>query len=102
MFSNNGSRLSKSKKVSVSNFKGASSEDFLEEIEHPLESHQDTLVVYAGNNGLTKNVNTLRNLKRICEEIKFFPKRIVKYKDCIFKYNISQEQTEYIQAMKRY
>ena len=37
--------LSKSKKVSVSNFPDATSEDFLKEIENTLKFYTDTLIV---------------------------------------------------------
>ena len=54
--------LSKSKKVSVSNFPGAISEDFLAEVEDTLKTHPDTLIVPAGTNDLTKNISTLRSV----------------------------------------
>ena len=54
--------LSKSKKVSVSNFPGATSEDILAEVEDTLKTHPDTLIVHAGTNDLTKNISTLRNV----------------------------------------
>ena len=55
--------LSKSKKVSVSNFPGATSEDILAEVEY-------TLVVHAETTDLTKNINTLRSVKKLCEKAK--------------------------------
>ena len=54
--------LSKSNKVSVSNFPGATSEDILDEVEDTLKTHPDTLIVHAGTNDLTKNINTLRSI----------------------------------------
>ena len=56
--------LSKSNKVSVSNFPGATSEDILDEIEDTLKTHPDTLIVHTGTNDLTKNINTLRSVKK--------------------------------------
>ena len=69
MLNNINSRgLSKSKKVSVSNFPGATSEDILAEVEDTLKTHPDTLIVHAGTNDLTKNINTLISVKKLCEK----------------------------------
>ena len=65
--------LSKSNKVSVSNFPGATSEDILDEIEDTLKTHPDTLIVHARTNDLTKNINTLRSVKKLCEKAKRIP-----------------------------
>ena len=62
--------LSKSKKVYVSNFPGATSEDILAEVEGTLKTHPDTLTVHAGTNDLTKNISTLRSVKKLCEKAK--------------------------------
>ena len=71
MLSNiNSRRLSKSNKVSVSNFPGATSVDILDEIEDTLKTHPDTLIVHARTNDLTKNINTLRSVKKLCEKAK--------------------------------
>ena len=71
MLNNINSRgLSKSKKVSVRNFPGATSEDILAEVEDALKTHPDTLIVHAGTNDLTKNINTLRSVKKLCEKAK--------------------------------
>ena len=73
----NSRRLSKSNKVSVSNLPGATSEDYwqiqsdiLDEAEDTLKIHPDTLIVHAGTNDLTKNINTLRSVKKLCEKAK--------------------------------
>ena len=59
----NSRELSKSKKVSVSNLPGATSEDILDKIENTLTTHPDTLIVHAETNDLTKNINTMRSFK---------------------------------------
>ena len=59
----NSRELSKSKKVSVSNLPGATSEDILDKIENTLTTHPDTMIVHAETNDLTKNINTLRSFK---------------------------------------
>ena len=67
MLNNINSRgLSKSKKESVSNFPGATSDDILAEVEDTLKIHPDTLIIHAG----TKNINMLRNVKKLCEKAK--------------------------------
>ena len=91
MLNNINSRgLSKSKKVSVSNFPGATSEDILAEVEDTLKTHPDTLIVHAGTNDLTKNISTLKSVKKLCEKAK----RISPYKDCIFEYNLPEGKTK--------
>ena len=66
----NGRGLSKSKKVSLSSFTGATSENILAEAEDTLETYPDTLIVPVGANDLTKNSNTLRSVKKLCEKAK--------------------------------
>ena len=66
----NSCRLSKSKKLSVSNFPGVTSENILAEVEDTLKTHPDTLIVYAGTNDLTKNINTLRSVKKLWKKQK--------------------------------
>ena len=74
MLNNINSRgLSKSNKVAVSNFPGATSEDILDEIEDTLKTHPDTLIVHARTTDLTKNINTLRSVKKLCEKAKRIP-----------------------------
>ena len=71
MLNNINSRgLSKSKKVSVSNFTVATSEDILAEVEDTLKTHPDTLIVHAGANNLTKNIKTPRSVKKLYEKAK--------------------------------
>ena len=60
--------LSKFKKVSVSNFPSTTSENILAEVEDTLKTHLDALIVHAGTNDLTKNINTLRSVKKLCEK----------------------------------
>ena len=59
MLNNISSRgLSKSKKVSISNHQGATSEDILSAVEETLKTNPDTLIVHAGTND-HKNGNHL-------------------------------------------
>ena len=67
MLNNINSRgLSKSKKVSVSNFPSVTTEDILAEVEDTLKIYPDTLIIYVEHH-LTKNINTLRGVKKLCE-----------------------------------
>ena len=78
--------LSKSKKVSVSNFPGATSEDILAEVEDTLKTHPDTLIVHAGTNDLTKNINTLRSVKKLCEKAKrISPDKKIVFSNIIYR-----------------
>ena len=56
--------LSKSKKVYVRNFLGATSEDVFEEIDDTLKTHPDTSIVHAATIDLTKSINALRNVNK--------------------------------------
>ena len=66
----NSRRLSKSKKVTVCNFPGATSRDILDEVEDTLKTHSDTLIVHVGTYDLTKDINKLRSVKKLCEKAK--------------------------------
>ena len=94
MLNNINSRgLSKSKKVSVSNFPGATSEDILAEVGDTLKTHPDTLTVHAGTNYHTKNINTLRGVMKLCEKSKSISPD-TKNKD-FFEYNLPEGQTKH-------
>ena len=73
MLNNISSRgLSKSKKVTVINHPGATSEVIEEEVEATVKENSkiNTLIVHAGTNDLTNNINTLRSVKKLCEKTK--------------------------------
>ena len=58
--------LSKSKKVTVINHPGATSDVIEEELEATVKENSkiNTLIVHAGTNDLTNNINTLRSVKK--------------------------------------
>ena len=87
MLNNINSRgLSRSKDVSVSNFPGATGEDILAEVEDTLKTHPDTLIVHAGTNDLTKNINTLISVKKLCEKAKrISPDRKIVFSNIIYR-----------------
>ena len=60
--------LSKSKKVSVSNHPGATTEDILSAVAESLKTNPDTLIVHVDTKDLTKSTNW--NVKKICEKVK--------------------------------
>ena len=67
MLNNINSRgLSKSKKVTVINHPGATSDVIEEELEATVKENSkiSTLIVHAGTNDLTNNINTLRSVKK--------------------------------------
>ena len=78
--------LSRPKKVSVSNFPVATGEDILAEVESTLKTHPDTLIVHAGKNDLTKNINMLRSVKKLCEKAKrISPDTKIVFSNIIFR-----------------
>ena len=61
----NSRRLSKSKKVEVLNFPGATSNDILGKIDDVLNRKPESLIVHAGTNDLTNEINLLNNVKKL-------------------------------------
>ena len=73
MLNNINSRgLSKSKKVTVINHPGATSDVIEEELEATVKENSkiNTLIVHAGTNDLTNNINTLRSVKKYAKRQK--------------------------------
>ena len=73
MLNNINSRgLSKSKKVTVINHPGATSDVIEEELEATVKENSkiNTLIVHAGTNDLTNNINTLRSVKKYAKKQK--------------------------------
>ena len=89
MLNNINSRgLSKSKKVTVINHPGATSDVIEEELEATVKvnSNINTLIVHVGTNDLTNNINTLRSVKRICENTKkISPNTKIVFSSIIFR-----------------
>ena len=65
-----GRGLSKSQKVEVLNFPGATSSDIVEKIDDILENRPKSLIVHVGTNDLTNDVNLLNNVKKIVSKTK--------------------------------
>ena len=66
MFSNiNSPELSKSKKVNVLNFPGATSADVVTKIDDVLNKKPASLIVHVGTNDLTNDINLLSNVKKL-------------------------------------
>ena len=80
--------LSKSKKVTVINHPGATSDVIEEELEATVKENSkiNTLIVHAGTNDLTNNINTLRSVKKICEKTKkISPNTKIVFSSIIFR-----------------
>ena len=58
----NAHELSKSKKVDVLNFPGATSSDIVNEIDEELKGKPESLIIHIGTNDLTNNINLLTNV----------------------------------------
>ena len=56
--------LSKDNRIKIKNFPGGNPKTILEEIEEPVSKKQDTLIVHAGTNDLTKVKQMLKNAKK--------------------------------------
>ena len=89
MLNNINSRgLSKSKKVTVIKHPGATSDVIDEELETTVKENSriNTLIVHAGTNDLTNNINTLRSVKKICEKTKkISPNTKIVFSSIIFR-----------------
>ena len=84
----NSGGLSKSKKVRVINHPGATSDVIEEELEATVKENtkNNTLIVHAGTNDLTNNINTLRSVKKICEKAKAIsPNTKIVFSSIIFR-----------------
>ena len=87
MLNNINSRgLSKSKKVDVSNFPGATSSDVLMKIDDVLNKKPASLIVHVGTNDLTNDINLLSNVKKIVNKTnKTFPDTVLTFSNIIFR-----------------
>ena len=65
----NNRRLSKSKKVEVLNFPGATSKDIIGKIDDVLNGKPELLIVQVSTNDLTNEISLLKNIK-ICHQNK--------------------------------
>ena len=63
----NSRELSKSKKVEVSNFPGATNTDIVNKMDNILGSKSQSLIVHVGITELTNDVNLLNNVKKNCQ-----------------------------------
>ena len=84
MLTNINSRgLSKFKEVTVIKNPGGKSDVMEKEIEATAKENTNiyTFIVYTGTNDLTKNINTLRSVKEICQNTK----KLSLYEDCFFE-----------------
>ena len=71
MLNNINSRgLSKSKKVEVLNFSGATSVDIVDKMDVILDDQPKSIIVHVGTNDLTNDVNLLNNVKKIVNKTK--------------------------------
>ena len=87
MLNNINSRgLSKSKKVTIINHPGATSDAIEEELGATVKENFkiNTLIVHAGTNDLKNNINTLRSVKNMRKD----KEDISKYEDCLSEYYI--------------
>ena len=78
--------LSKSKKVDVLNFLGATSSDIVNEIDEVLKGKPESLIIHIGTNDLTNNINLLTNVKKIVNKVKkTSPNTVLSFSDIVFR-----------------
>ena len=104
---NNNSRgLSKSKKVEVSNFPGATSSDIVGKVDGVLDQKPESLIVQVGTNDLTNEINILNNIKTIVTKTKQkSPNTILSYSNTIIrkdKKNLEKIRTDANSRLKNY
>ena len=82
----NSCELSKSKKVEDLNFTGATSTDIFKKMDDILEDKPQSLIVHAGTNDLTNDVNLLNNVKKIVNETKKkSPNTVISFSNIIIR-----------------
>ena len=62
--------LSKSKKAEVLNYPGTTSSDIADKIDDVLVGKLESLIVHAGTNNFTNDINLLNNIKKIVTKTK--------------------------------
>ena len=78
--------LSKSKKVDVLNFPGATSSDIVNELDEVLKAKPESLIIHIGTNDLTNNINLLTNVKKIVNKVKkTSPDTVLSFSDIVFR-----------------
>ena len=102
----NGRGLSKSKKVEVINFPGATSSDIVEKLDEILEHQPKSLVVHVGTNDLTNDVNLLNNVKKIVNKTKKkSPTTVISFSNIIIRKdrrNIKKKRSDTNARLKNY
>ena len=98
--------LSKSQKVKVKNFPGATNEDILDKIDGLLKVKPDFLLVHVGTNDPTNNVNLVNSVKEMVKQVKnFSPNTKLVFSSVILrkdKKDISKKVGEINQRLKNY
>ena len=82
----NARRLSRSKKVDVLNFLGATNSDIVNEIDEVLKRKPESLIIHIGTNDLTNNINLLSDFKKIVNNVKkTSPYAVLSFSDIVFR-----------------
>ena len=69
----NGRGLSKTKKVGVLKFPGATSADIVTKIDDVLDEKPESIIIHVGTNDLTNDINFLSNAKKIVNKTNKIP-----------------------------
>ena len=82
----NGRGLSKTNKVDVLKFPDATSADIVTKIDDVLDEKPESIIIHAGTNDLTNDINLLSNVKKIVNKTnKISPNTILKFSNIIVR-----------------
>ena len=82
----NGCGLSKTKKVDVLKFPGATSADIVTKIDDVLDKKPESIIIHVSTNDLTNDINLLSNIKKIVNKTnKISPNTILNFSNTIIR-----------------
>ena len=102
----NGCGLSKTKKVDVLKFPGATSADIVTKIDDVLDKKPESIIIHVSTNDLTNDINLLSNIKKIVNKTnKISPNTILNFSNTIIrkdKRNIEKTRADTNSRLKNF
>ena len=91
--------LSKSNKVLVKKFPGATSEKILKEMDEIIKEKPDSVTIHTGNNDMTNNINLLNSAKKLAKKIGYIlPATKIAFSSIVMRkdrQNINESRTDF-------